>query len=111
MPRVNLKGFALYEADINYQTSTPNPDNPGSFIARNIFEYKNVEFEYDKKELILKIPQDGSLPACQLRFAKDGKMGEHKCEFEKNNVGYRAVTFDFSCDRWGKIGVFTEPEK
>lgn len=110
-----LKRYTLYEADIKYRTFKPNPENPDSSKKQNIFEYKNVKFEYENQNIILKTPQDNNLPACKIRFEKrsknsEHKIGVHKCEFNKNDMGYRAATFEFKCIRAGKIAPFTEPE-
>jgi len=109
----HFKDYTLYEADISYNTHRPDPDNPGSFTKQDVFEYKNVDFKYDNQDLILMIAEDENLPACQIRFEKVSKnsrhkIGKHTCEFEKNDVGYRAATFDFACGRSGKIGIFRE---
>ena len=111
----HFKDYALYEANISYHTIKPDPDNPGPYPKQNVFKYKNVDFKYDNGDLILKIPKDDNFPACQIWFKKtsknsEHKIGEHKCEFEKSDVGYRAATFDFACGREGKIGMFSEPK-
>jgi len=114
MPRGHIKGIAAYQADIIYYMYQPDPVRQGNFVRHNIFEYNNIDFDYDNQDLILKVPQDDNLPTCEMRFIKNNEssslIGTHKCKFEKNDVGYRAVTFNVLCANVGKLGVFTEPD-
>ena len=115
MARDHFKEYALYEADISYYTFNPDPNNLGSYVKQNIFKYKNVDFKYDNGDLILTTPVDDGLPTCQIWFKKtsknsEHKIGKHRCKFEKNDMGYRAENFDFSCGREGKIRMFSEPK-
>ncbi|MEP1231199.1 MAG: hypothetical protein ABJG88_11025 [Litorimonas sp.] len=94
---IRRKAYELYQADITYYTLQRNLNNPDTFTSTRTFEYEKVDFEYDRKELIIKIPEDDGMPTCEIRFDKDGKVGEHICEFDKNGAGHRAETFKVKC--------------
>ena len=109
----SFKGYEIYKAELSYYTNkrnSDNSDNSDTYTTVNKFDYDVVDFEYDNKDLIFKIPQDGNLPACQMKFKKRRKIGEHRCEFEKSDAGHRATAFKVSCFQFGKTGLLSEDQ-
>jgi len=93
-PGLRWKDYELHRANINYY---PHQRNPDASSTQGPFKYENIDVEYEDNRLILKIPELAGLPACEIRFDKDGKVGEHKCNFEKSDLGHRAETFNVEC--------------
>lgn len=110
MAPVYFKGSELYEVDVSYHIYVPPPRNSNLHATHSVFDYDNIDFEYDNKDLILKIPEVDTLPACQIRFKKGRKTGKQTCEFENNDAPHRATTFKLSCLSSGKIGTTREED-
>jgi len=91
---LHWKHYKLHSANIIYYM---RPTDVDTYNSHKSFEYKNIDFEYINDSLVIKIPEDEDMPACEIKFDKNGVLGEHKCTFESNDKAHRAKTFKIEC--------------
>ena len=96
---LRLNGHTLYEVDIRYYDS-----NIDGSDAQPSLEYKNVEFEYENRDLIIKVPETDGFPNCRVKMRQSNQVVDHICEPELTDKGNRAKTFSMKCSRQGKMG-------